>query len=313
MKGLEIAKDFYTEWGKDYLEKSFPDLVKRVAIGRIFGSDVIGADDEISKDHKWGPQFTIFLSAADYAAHGEKVAQVMNAAAPNSWKGFRLAGGGDQSVEVESIPHWIETGLGFREKPSRNEDWNLIVKERIDGGINVARESILYFLRHGAIWYDGSGEMSRWREALYYYPEKIWYIRLAEELFRVWQHGEYNFVQRVAKRNDPLAKTICIGEFVHGVMNTLLLLKRDYTPYWKWIAHEFRKVDEAQRYVLLLEELTSASTVERQVDLVLKISGEIHQTMTKSGIITEESGKYPLPLFHAHLELLAKGKVVDNH
>lgn len=85
MKGLEIAKDFYTEWGKDYLEKSFPDLVKRVAIGRIFGSDVIGADDAISKDHNWGPQFTIFLSAEDYAAHGEQVAQVMNAAAPNPY------------------------------------------------------------------------------------------------------------------------------------------------------------------------------------------------------------------------------------
>ncbi|MEZ4725598.1 MAG: hypothetical protein R3E79_00510 [Caldilineaceae bacterium] len=98
MKGLEIAKDFYTEWGKDYLEKSFPDLAKRVAIGRIFGSDVICADDEISKDHNWGPQFTIFLSAADYAAHGEKVAQVLNAAAPNPWKGFRLDGGGDHPI-----------------------------------------------------------------------------------------------------------------------------------------------------------------------------------------------------------------------
>lgn len=308
MKGLEIAKDFYTEWGKDYLEKSFPDLAKRVAIGRIFGSDVISADDEISKDHNWGPQFTIFLSAEDYAAHGEQVAAIMNAAAPNPWQGFRLAGGGDQSVEVESIPNWIETWIGFHEKPSRHEDWNIIVKERIDGGINVACESILYFLRHGAIWYDGSGEMSSWQAALHYYPENIWRIRLAEELFRVWQHGEYNFVQRVAKRNDPLAKSICIGEFVHGVMNTLLLLQRDYTPYWKWIAHEFRKVDEAQRYVPLLEELTSASTTERQVELVRKISGEIHQTMTARGIITEESGKHALPLLHAHIELLAKGK-----
>jgi hypothetical protein len=309
MKGLEVAKGFYTEWGKDYLEKSFPDLIKRVAIGRVFGSDVIGADDEISRDHNWGPQFTIFLSAEDYAEQGEKLSVVMNAEAPNPWKGFRLDGAGDKSVEVESIPNWIETWLGFSEKPSRNEDWNIIVKERIDGGINVARESILYFLRHGAIWYDGSGEMSRWREALHYYPEKIWYIRLAEELFRLMQHGEYNFVQRVAKRNDPLAKTICIGEFVHGVMNTLLLLNRDYTPYWKWLAHEFRKLEEAKMYVPLLEEVVSVSTAERQVEIVLKICGDIHRTMTNSGIIEIENDKeHSLPLFNAHLELLAKGK-----
>lgn len=308
MKGLEIAKAFYTEWGKDYLEKAFPALATRVAVGRVFGSDVIGADDEISKDHNWGPQFTIFLSAEDYAEYGKQLSEIMNAAAPNSWKGFRLDGAIGQSVEVECIPDWIETCTGFREKPSRDEAWHIIVKERIDGGVNEARESILYFLRHAAIWYDGSGELSRWREALHYYPEKIWCIRLAEELFRVWQHGEYNFVQRVAKRNDPLAKTVCIGEFVDGVMGTLLLLNQDYIPYWKWLAHEFRKLEAAQTYAPLLEELVSVSTTERQVEMVLKICREIHQTLKTRGIITDESDKHLLPLLHAYSVLLAKGK-----
>lgn len=311
MKGLEIAQDFYTEWGKDYLEKSFPKLANRVAIGRIFGSDVIGADDEISRDHNWGPQFTVFLSADDYAEQGEKLSEVMNAAAPNPWKGFRLDGAGDKSVEVESIPNWIETWIGFYQQPSRNEDWDLIVKERIDGGINEARESILYFLRHAAIWYDGSGELSGWRESLYYYPEKIWCIRLAEELFRVWQHGEYNFVHRVAKRDDPLAKTICIGEFVDSVMRTFLLLNRDYTPYWKWLAHEFRKLEVAKTYAPLLEELTSVNASKRQAEIILKICDEIYQTMKNSGIITKEGDNHPLPLLHAHFELLAKGKSVQ--
>jgi Domain of unknown function (DUF4037) len=308
MKGLEIAQGFYAEWGKAYLEKAFPELVKRVAIGRIFGSDVIGADDEISKDHNWGPQFTIFLSAKDYAEHGEKVSAVMNAAAPNPWKGFRLDGGGDQSVEVESIPNFIETWIGFSEKPSRSEDWQIIVKEPIDGGVHAGRESTLYFLRHGAIWYDHSGEISSWREALHYYPEKIWYTRLAEEIFRVWQHGEYNFVQRVAKRNDPLAKTICIGEFVNGVMRTVLLLNRDYTPYWKWLAHEFRKLPAAQIYIPLLEDLVAVSTTEQQIEIVLKISADIHRTMKNSDIITAKDDQRLLPLLNAHLELQAKGK-----
>ncbi len=308
MKGLKVAQDFYTKWGKEHLEKSFPELAKRVAIGRVSGSDVIGADDEISKDHNWGPQFTIFLSADDYAEHGEKVSAVMNAAAPNPWKGFRLDGAGDKSVEVEGISNWIETWVGFSEKPSHDEDWHIIVKERIDGGINEARESILYFLRHAAIWYDGSGELSGWRDALHYYPEKVWCIRLAESIFRVWQHGEYNFVQRVAKRDDPLTKAVCIGEFINGVMRTLLLLNRDYTPYWKWLAHEFRKLDEAPIYVPLLEELVSVSSSERQVEVVLKICGEIYRAMRNSGIITAEGDNHPLPLFHAHLELLTKGK-----
>ncbi|MFN8445313.1 MAG: DUF4037 domain-containing protein [Caldilineaceae bacterium] len=308
MKGLAVAKEFYDEWGKEYLQKSFPELVARVAIGRVFGSDVIGADDEISKDHNWGPQFTIFLSAEDYAEYGEKLSAVMNAAAPNPWKGFRLDGAGDQSVEVESIPNMMETWIGFREKPGSDEAWAIIVKERIDGGVNQARESILYFLRHAAIWYDGSGELSSWREALHTYPEKIWYIRLAEEIFRVWQHGEYNFVQRVAKRNDPLAKAVCIGEFVSAVMSTLLLIHRDYVPYWKWLAHEFRKLEAAQSYAPLLEELVTTNASERQVELVLKICSEIHQMLKTRGIISDESNNHPLPLLRAYSELLAKGK-----
>jgi hypothetical protein len=307
MKGLEIAKEFYNEWGKAYLAKSFPELAKRVAIGRISGSDVIGADDEISKDHNWGPQFTIFLSAEDHAKHGEKLSEVMNAAAPNPWRGYRLDGGGDKSVNIESIPNWIKTWLGFNDQPGRNEDWELIVNGRNDGGINEGRESTLYFLRHGSIWYDGSGEMSAWREALHYYPGQIWYIRLAKELFQVWQHGEYNFVQRVAKRNDPLARSICIGEFVNGVMRTLLLFNHDYTPYWKWLAHEFRRLEEAQTYAPMLEELVSANSIERQVEIVLKISGDIYQMLINDGIINGENNQHLLPLLSAHLELLAKG------
>ena len=312
MKGLEIAHAFYSEWGSAYLEKSFPELAKRVAVGRMSGSDVLGADDAISKDHNWGPQFTIFLSAQDYAEHGEQLANVMNAAAPNPWQGYRLDGGGDKSVHVESIPNWIETWLGFKEKPGRNEDWRRIVKERSDGGVDEGRESFLYFLRHGTIWYDGSGELGGWQEALHYYPEKVWCIRLAEELFRVWHYGEYNFVQRIAKRNDPLTKTICIGEFVNGVMRTLLLLNRDYTPYWKWLAHEFRKLEVARTYVPILEELTAVTTTEKQVDLVLDICHKIYLTMQLDGIVTGDPDEnFLLPLLNAHLELLARGKMSE--
>jgi hypothetical protein len=307
MKGLEIAKKFYVSWGEPYLEYSFPNLAKRVAVGRIFGSDVIEADDEISKDHNWGPQFTVFLSAEDYAKYGANLSEVMNSEAPNPWREFRLAGAGDKSVIVESIPNWIETYIGFTRKPNRSEDWNIIVKDRMEGGTNKARESILYFLRHGIIWFDGSGEMSNWRKSLKYYPESIWYARLAEEIFRVWQHGEYNFVQRVAKRKDPLAMSVCIGEFIIGVMRTLLLLNHDFSPYWKWLSHEFRKLEEASKYVPLLEEILSDCSIEIQVELVLKISDQIHQKMLNSGIITgENDNEYLLPLFNAHNELQAK-------
>ncbi len=304
MKGLEIAKAFYFEWGKPYLEESFPDLAKRVAVGRISGSDVLGGDDEISKDHNWGPQFTIFLSAEDYAAHAETLSAEINAAAPNPWRGYKLDGGGDKSVNVECIPNLFKTWFGFGKLPQNNDAWKAVVQKGVDGGIHYGRESSLYFLRHGAIWFDGSGELTAWRKALHTYPQTIWRTRLAEEIFRVWHHGEYNFVQRVAKRHDPLAKAICIGEFVNGVMRTYLLLNQDFTPYWKWLAHEFRKLDEAQTVALQLDELVTTDSLDRQIELVLQISSDIFDRMKEEGIIYESKElKNLLPLLNAHIQL----------
>ena len=107
MTGLEIARDFFFSWGRPFLIAQFPDVADKVSAGRILGSDVLGGDDEISRDHDWGPQFDLFLSAEAYAAFGEQLSRSMNAAAPNPWRGYRLGGAGDKSVRVESIPEWF--------------------------------------------------------------------------------------------------------------------------------------------------------------------------------------------------------------
>ena len=45
-----------------------PQLVGRHAAGLIgYGSDVLGYDDDLSRDHEWGPRGLIWLQDADYA------------------------------------------------------------------------------------------------------------------------------------------------------------------------------------------------------------------------------------------------------
>ena len=84
MAGLEIARDFFFSWGRPFLIAHFPNVADEVAAGRILGSDVLGGDDEISRDHDWGPQFDLFLSPEAYAAFGEQLSRSMNTAAPES-------------------------------------------------------------------------------------------------------------------------------------------------------------------------------------------------------------------------------------
>lgn len=293
MKGLEVARDFFYSWGQPYLAAQFPQLARQIAAGRILGSDVLGGDDEASHDHDWGPQFSLFLSRADYAAGGEQLSRVMNATAPNPWKGYRLAGAGDVSVKVESIPKWIGQYLKLSTLPETAADWP-----------SSMHESNLYFLRHGEIWVDGSGEFSKWRSALHEYPDEVLRARLAEECFRVWQHGEYNFVQRMARRRDPIAIAVCLGEFVTGVMRITLLMTRDFTPYWKWLPFEFRKRPEAQPYVPLLNELVSIRTIERQVEIVQAVCALVHFHLVEGGWVTGQGGNpYLLPLLNDKLEL----------
>lgn len=294
-EGLEIARAFFFEWGLPWLKGEFPRLADRVAAGRIFGSDVLGADDEISRDHNWGPQFSIFLSSEDFEAAGRPLSEKMNAAAPNPWKGHSLGGAESKSVLVDSIPAWFQHNFGLPEPPKNESQWK---------GVS---ESNLYFLRHGAIWMDGSGEFTRWRNALASYPEAVRDARLAEECFRVWHHGEYNFVQRMAKRRDPLSISICLGHFVDSVMRLLLLLSGDFTPYWKWLSHEFRKTEDAILVAPLLEALLRSQAVGEQVELVEHISAYIRQKLLAAGAITGRDDKpYLLPLLNAHFELKAK-------
>jgi hypothetical protein len=293
-----------------FLEQEFPELLKRIAAGRFGGSDVIGADDQISRDHNWGPQFTLLLSANDFHEAGDTLSITLNQAAPKEWRGFHLNGAGDKNVLVECVPDSIQQSIGFSKLPTVDSDWGLIVKDRAAGGFVEARESALYFLKHGAVWLDNNKEFSRWRSALDYYPENVWYGRLAEECFRVWQHGEYNFVQRIAKRGDPLAIALFLGQFTEGVMRLLLLLNKDYTPYRKWLAYVFRRLSDAESYASQLEALHATADVSQKAHLVQTISHDIHQQMLAMGIVSgngvSEYAKYLLPLLNDYHEFTQK-------
>jgi hypothetical protein len=310
MKGLDVAEDFFLHWGIPALEEEFPDLLRRISAGRFSGSDVLRADDDISKDHNWGPQFTLFLSQDDFEKFATHLSQTMNEKAPPNWNGYRVDGAGDKNVLVENVPEWVEKHIGFAAFPQSDSDWNIVVRHRRLGGTVEARESALYYLRYGALWLDNNEEFGRWRKVLEKYPDTVWYARLAEECFRMWQYGQYNFIQRISKRDDPLAVSLCLGEFVEGVMRMLLLLYRHYTPYWKWLAHEFRRVDRASHYAPLLETLVNSDDRVQQVNLVKQICDDIYQELLSIGVIskrgTHEQHLYEIHLVNAQLELLDK-------
>ena len=76
MKGLELSRAYFEEYGLPMLREQFPDWVGRIAAGLIgSGSECFGFDDAISQDHDFEAGFCLFLP-------GERTAR-----RPSAWSG----------------------------------------------------------------------------------------------------------------------------------------------------------------------------------------------------------------------------------
>ena len=66
MKGLDIARAYYREYGEPMLRERFPELLPLIAAGLAgSGSECWGYDDEVSADHDYEPGFCLFLPGED--------------------------------------------------------------------------------------------------------------------------------------------------------------------------------------------------------------------------------------------------------
>ena len=91
MKGLELSKQYYEEYGREMLRESFGEYEHLIAVGLVgSGSDCYGYDDEISHDHDFEPGFCLFLP--DETVIDNKVFFNLERAyskLPNEFNGFK--------------------------------------------------------------------------------------------------------------------------------------------------------------------------------------------------------------------------------
>ena len=86
LRGGELARVFHAEVVGPLLTHAMPRL--RYAAGRLgSGSDVLGLDDAMSRDHDWGCRLTLLVDEADRAAVPQ-VSQLLERELPRSYRGF---------------------------------------------------------------------------------------------------------------------------------------------------------------------------------------------------------------------------------
>jgi hypothetical protein len=137
-------------------------------------------------------------------------------------------------VEVTSLGAWIRERLGH--DPLRDAmsavDWLALPQQRV---LEVVA---------GPVFRDDTGELSRLRRLLAWYPEDVWWWLLAAQWRAVAE--EEAFVQRTAEVGDRLGSAVEAARLVRLAMRLALLLARRYAPYPKWLGTAFARLDDPE-------------------------------------------------------------------
>ncbi len=224
-KGLELSRDYFEQIGLPAVRERFPVLSGRLAAGLVGeGSDCFGYDDEISRDHSWGPGFCIWLEAEDYGKYGAAVQQLYDSLS-DEFGGFKKKT--QSPFEAKRIGAF-ETGafykglIGLPYAPKQIEHWMAIPEGAFASAVN------------GEVFIDESGEFSSIRnDLLAYFPEDIRLKKLAGRCANAAQSGQYN-LPRCLKRGERVAAEYARAQFCESATAIVFLINRTYMPFYKW-------------------------------------------------------------------------------
>ena len=236
MTGLSLSEQYYREIGRPALEQRFPELLPRIAAGFVGeGSECFGYDDEVSRDHDFGPGFCLWLREEDYARYGEEL-KTLYESLPGEFAGFPARSAGSRAgkrLGVHSIPGFYSYFLGgevFREFAARLQE------DPASAGKLLSRipEERLATCTNGRIFEDNAGLFTGIREAILgYYPVEMRIAKIASEVFRMAQSGQYNYA-RCMRHGEYTAAELSKFQFAESALHLMFLLGRRYEPYYKW-------------------------------------------------------------------------------
>ena len=215
MKCYEYCKTLFDEVFLPVLQEQFPEILPRLSAGVVgWGSDVLGADDELSRDHNWGPErCQLMLLQGDVEQYGRDISAALVAAVPDEFNGLETPKLQSQAIPIGTIDSVYRDLFGFTtgHPPNTLEEW-----------VSIG-SGALCFASSGYAIYDPSDALTRrmaeFRDS--YYPTDVWKWEMARWFWEVWHFGAYNASDRLAKRDDGEGLLIAQGHFVEAAMAVL--------------------------------------------------------------------------------------------
>ena len=247
--GLDLARRFFTAV-KPFLESRVPHIMERAAVGLVGeGSECFGFDDEISRDHDWGPAFCIWLPEAELADCAVSLEDTL-AELPKRFEGLptrlspeRRAG----RVGPQSIESFYAHFTGLKAAPVSWQEWRSI------------SENALAACTNGEVFQDGAGIFSAHRaELLNFYPEDVRRKKIAARCMVMAQAGQYN-LPRSLQRGEYGTAMLAAARFAEAALSMAFLLNRRPMPFYKWACRAARELPQLGRAVAGLVEQLAAT------------------------------------------------------
>jgi hypothetical protein len=240
---LELNRAFYDE-----AVASLLDGIPHAAARAGWGSEILGFDTARSTDHGWGPQLQVFV----VAEHVDAAQAAVDSGLPDTFHGWPVEYGWDavpvrHHVYVSTLGTWLVGRLGFDALQGIDAvDW-----------LTTSQQSLLGVTR-GAVYHDDTGELTKVRALLAWYPDDVWLWLLACQWRRIAQ--EEAFVGRTAEVGDELGSQVVAARVARDLMRLWFLLARTTRRIRSGSARRSRNSKAAPRWRSVLATPSQRAT-----------------------------------------------------
>ena len=285
--GRELGRRFYREAVRPLLDGAFPGL-PHAAAHLVGGSDVLGLDTAMSRDHDWGPAVALFLRDED-AGRAPAIRELMRDRLPRAFLGYPtgfvespdepgtdiMAAGTDGPAE-----HRVVVGT-VRSFAVEHLGWDPAGRLAAADWLSFPSQQLLS-INAGPVHHDGVGELAALRRRLAWYPHDVWLYLLAAGWTRLGQ--EEHLLGRAGHAGDELGSAVIGARLVRDAMALGFLLERRYAPYPKWFGTAFGRLSCAPALQPLLREVLRAESWPARQDAYAATAEALLRTQNALGL-----------------------------
>lgn len=225
LTGVEVARRFHAELVAPVIAREAPGL--RYAAGRLgSGSDVLGLDDAMSRDHDWGCRLDVLVDEVDADAL-PRLREGLERDLPETFLGLPVRfgvswdPGPTHNVGCDTVHGFASSRLGVSTRDGLSDvDW-----------LCVTGQQVLEVIA-GPLFHDDTRTWTDLKALLAGYPPQVeryllvcCWRRLGENLHLLGRTGD---------RGGDVGWRLLAADLVESVVMLAFLIDRAWMPYPKW-------------------------------------------------------------------------------